>query len=440
MEVYSNDDEEFQLGMNLIDNEEFQNANSMHNMGGRLYQGSAIDAFKDDETFGLTFDNPVPVNGQYGELTYLSRLRTTEGAWFFFHRLGSEETIDIYEVLSIDGKHRFNIYMDLYHPRRSTKPIHGYKLDEQPNVWTGTPARLEQFPEGILEDLARQESGNGLGYAKPHQVIAALNDLLANYVPEFTGWRGKISEVEIQEAYELRGLIVPTPNDAIELENGLRWGWLPSKALAKRTGVALDEPYDPPTIILNEAIDAYLDLFPDNAGEFDIVPHKVFFDQAGPFAEYKVFGDLELAKDCVEFLTSYWAPKRNYFLNVTWCEIPSAFADDVGDEMTVEIRWLSDIDFDCRVLKSSSRQSKLTTLAPFSILRSGGLKRNIELDGYLCPLCNKPSSVWVTPDISNQVDEFNAGLSRKLPGQLTASEREILLFGTHPWCWPSESN
>jgi hypothetical protein len=178
MKVEAADNESYQLGMALVDNEDFQNANTYPLWLERMKLGAAVDCLIDDETFGLTADNPVPVNGQFGQLTYLSRLRTPSGAWFVFHRLGSKGLIDIYEVLSIDGAHRFEVFLDLYHPRRSRKPIRGFTLDERPNVWTGSPMTVPNFPEGLLSDLARHSDGVGLGYARPSQVKPAIDKLI----------------------------------------------------------------------------------------------------------------------------------------------------------------------------------------------------------------------------------------------------------------------
>jgi hypothetical protein len=139
-----------------------------------MLAGRAIDFVKDDETFGLTPDNPVPVNGSLGQLTYLSRLRTEEGQGFLFHRLGSIGTVDEYELLSFDGEVKLVAYLDLYHPRRSRKPIEGLALDETPSVFTGVSNLVENFPFGLYEEFASHPVPRVLANANPDQLVPIL--------------------------------------------------------------------------------------------------------------------------------------------------------------------------------------------------------------------------------------------------------------------------
>ena len=78
--------------------------------------------------------NPIPVNGPIGEIKYLGKLRARTGFAFFFHRLGStsgptsNNSIDIYEVVSLDATHWATLHFDLYHPRRSNLAPEGFQL------------------------------------------------------------------------------------------------------------------------------------------------------------------------------------------------------------------------------------------------------------------------------------------------------------------------
>jgi hypothetical protein len=158
----------------LLDDEDFQNQNAAAVWRDRILSGQDIDFFVDDETFGLTSDNPVPVNGQFGQLTYLSRLRTKDGQGFFFQRLGSIHTVDEYQLLSFDGETSLNVFLDLYHPRRSRKPIEGLDLDETPSVFTGVPLQIENFPFGIFDDFAQQQVPRALANANRDQLAPLL--------------------------------------------------------------------------------------------------------------------------------------------------------------------------------------------------------------------------------------------------------------------------
>lgn len=76
--------------------------------------------------FGQCAENPIPVNGIEGEFIYLARLRTKSGSKLFFHRPGSVSSrvraqggVDKFEFLSVDGKTRGFLFLDMYYSRRS---------------------------------------------------------------------------------------------------------------------------------------------------------------------------------------------------------------------------------------------------------------------------------------------------------------------------------
>ena len=128
--------------------------------------------------FGTSAMNPIPVNGIRGELKYLSRLCTNDGTRFIFHRLGSifqndfEQMIDVYEIVSWDGKVWDILFFDMYHPRRSTLSPSGYKFtvyDELFNklvLGTGSNEIVADFPIGILKVLISKYDSLGEKVAK----------------------------------------------------------------------------------------------------------------------------------------------------------------------------------------------------------------------------------------------------------------------------------
>lgn len=81
-----------------------------------------------------SLDNPIPVNGSIGEIKYLAKLRGTTGREVMFHRIGSmsssvtEDPVDCYEVVCMDGTQWNRLYFDCYHPRRSNLTPEGYTL------------------------------------------------------------------------------------------------------------------------------------------------------------------------------------------------------------------------------------------------------------------------------------------------------------------------
>ena len=120
--------------------------------------------------FGTSSTNPIPANGVVGEYKYLNRLRFN-GQRLIYHRPASlkvEElgglVVDVYEVVTMDGKHWDVLCFDFYHPRRSKMVPAGYTYSFDSgsvqerilNACTiGTNAKVEAFPyemeERILE-------------------------------------------------------------------------------------------------------------------------------------------------------------------------------------------------------------------------------------------------------------------------------------------------
>ena len=117
--------------------------------------------------FGRSITNPIPVNGPTGEIKYLNRLRNENGVGFIFHRLGPiestipERLFDVFEVVSFDGMNWDILYLDMYHPRRTTKAPKEYHLSEyNPSVHSlpvgfGTHYRDPRFPFGISKFIER---------------------------------------------------------------------------------------------------------------------------------------------------------------------------------------------------------------------------------------------------------------------------------------------
>ena len=86
--------------------------------------------------FGLSYNNPIPVNGLIGTYKYLGKLLSPGGNIFYFHRLGSlsadvvENPVDAYEVVDLKGQHWDIVFLDMYHPRRSNKAPPGYRYKD----------------------------------------------------------------------------------------------------------------------------------------------------------------------------------------------------------------------------------------------------------------------------------------------------------------------
>lgn len=112
--------------------------------------------------------NPIPVNGAIGEIKYLGKLRGKTGFAVFFQRLGSasspvcKQSIDIYELVCMDGSQRTTLHFDMHHPRRSNLAPIGFTLTpfdgsikmDLPIAY-GVNAIVPDFPYGMPAALVK---------------------------------------------------------------------------------------------------------------------------------------------------------------------------------------------------------------------------------------------------------------------------------------------
>jgi hypothetical protein len=439
--------DELELAKAIAGDEEAQNQNGNPMFMMQMLAGADIDCISDDPSFGLTVENPVPVNGQLGELTYLSRLRTPNGDGFVFHRIGSEDTIDLYELLSFSGDIRFIAYLDMYHPRRSRKPIVGLSLEDEPTPFTGSPLRLDAFPMQLLVSYDEIPYPRQLAYANLQQLENLpifIGDARAEPEPEpetgvfnsrMVSWRSIVTAAEIEQAHEPRGLIVPVFTDAEQIAPGVAYGWVPSKALAKRAKLNVDELYDPVAVVVLDAFDNYTDLVPDAGAEFGVYPKSILLDEEGYVTVFGVSGDLDIAQDYLDFATDYWFPKRIYYLESTWYQISGRYSDSGSDEVLLQFRWLSTMDRSSWQARAVQAKSTQPSVAIYSMTARGNLVQNKKRGDQICVVCGEPGIVFVSPEDAAKIDDWNWKKIDKLPSSLPASVRETLLTGTHEWCF-----
>lgn len=125
--------------------------------------------------FGKSKENPIPVNGPIGEIKYLNRLCSNDGG-LIFHRIGSSDTVDIYETVSVGGKYWDILYFDMYHPRRSTRAPSGYSFNEYKeqfiklNLGYYTNTFDPNFPFGLSDAIKKNVGGTlGVRIAKKYE-------------------------------------------------------------------------------------------------------------------------------------------------------------------------------------------------------------------------------------------------------------------------------
>lgn len=113
--------------------------------------------------FGHSVDNPIPVNGSTGEISYLSKLVTANGQRMAFQRAGSTDSqatdkmVDIFELVSVDGVVKDTLYLDMYHLGQSKKAPQGYQLLEKLDGITGiSSGMIKNFPEGLAKEVFKE--------------------------------------------------------------------------------------------------------------------------------------------------------------------------------------------------------------------------------------------------------------------------------------------
>ena len=133
---------------------------------------------------GKDFDHPLRCNGVEGELNYLEELVLSNGTPFIFHRLISRyhanRMIDVYELVSSDGKYWDLLFMDMYFTSTTEQVPVGYKFSDhaeelqrfiggmnRPNDPTflversiGSNGRIRNFPSDLIEKFHERYGNN----------------------------------------------------------------------------------------------------------------------------------------------------------------------------------------------------------------------------------------------------------------------------------------
>lgn len=115
-----------------------------------------------------SINNPIPVNSAIGQIKYLGKLRGKTGQAVFFHRLRScssevtDNLVDMYELVCLDGTQWSLLYFDLYHPRRSNMSPEGFtlmpyneKIKMDIPFAFGVDYFVENFPHGLPVELEK---------------------------------------------------------------------------------------------------------------------------------------------------------------------------------------------------------------------------------------------------------------------------------------------
>jgi hypothetical protein len=194
--------------------------------------------------FGRCLTNPVPVNGVIGVGFYLSSLRINRGP-ILFHRLGSFEQVDCFEVVSADGSIWDLLYLDMYYPRRSRHAPEGYSIDNSDSLvgrFYGTNRRVEPFPHALYGAIAEYTAkfiGRAWPNPKVREILAAgrfvAPETHRRRVDEIVRSRVSLAPTDAEMAPER-----PTPRDG-GTGNGGSTGGNPCKEATTRVMLLLEQ-------------------------------------------------------------------------------------------------------------------------------------------------------------------------------------------------------
>ncbi|WP_327210799.1 hypothetical protein [Rhizobium leguminosarum] len=162
----------------FVTDDDFQNKLLPDAIRGRILSGPAVDVVPQGTgLFGKTASNPIPVNGPLGEITYLSRLRTSNGQRILAHRIKSVGTVDVYETVSFDGRTWDHLFFDPYHPRKSQLVPAEYSFVSRPSEFdllTAVNFLVEDFPAGMPAAMRKCASEFGAPAWMPASEANAL--------------------------------------------------------------------------------------------------------------------------------------------------------------------------------------------------------------------------------------------------------------------------
>ena len=150
----------------FLNDEQAQNGQLPEPIRAIIQGGANFDALAGAHgEFGLHYRNPIPTNGPIGEMLYLSNLLVNKRTPIMFHRIGSKDETDAFEVVSFDGSVWDILFLHPYHPRKSRKAPTGYTIAQgrdRQDIFRGTNEWVDGFPRHI-QDAARDAFQQWIG-------------------------------------------------------------------------------------------------------------------------------------------------------------------------------------------------------------------------------------------------------------------------------------
>lgn len=162
--------------LHLFNSAELQNARLPEDIAAKVIAGADCDIVPGAKgRFGHDLTNPIPVNGPFGEMTYLSRLRLlSTGSMVFYHKVETIGDIDKFELVNVSGRFVDYLYVDPWHPRVSRLYPEGYTLEREAVFPRGITEYCPGFPKGLTKRI-KKEAKSLLGVDVAEKEASCIN-------------------------------------------------------------------------------------------------------------------------------------------------------------------------------------------------------------------------------------------------------------------------
>ncbi len=150
----------------VMEDEAFQNSLLDDKTAAEVARGDSVDALvMSSGAFGFDPENPIPVNGPLGAVTYLSRLKTHSGERLLFQCVGRKDGVRVFECVTYSGRRWFVLFLHIYHPRKSTFLPDGFEFSGDVAMFSGFVDASLDFPKDYQQRVDKLDDRIKAAYA-----------------------------------------------------------------------------------------------------------------------------------------------------------------------------------------------------------------------------------------------------------------------------------
>lgn len=160
----------------IMEDETYQNTFLPSELLARVTATNGVDKWDDGSgEFGFDANNPIPVNGPLGAITYLSCLKTESGERLLFQRVGGSNDVEAYEAVTYSGDEWFVFFLDIYHPRKSHLLPEGFELSGGVAMFSGFVDTSSCFPGDYTQRVEELDASLQAAYAPETRLNKGLD-------------------------------------------------------------------------------------------------------------------------------------------------------------------------------------------------------------------------------------------------------------------------